>query len=127
MEAVGYTEKMKFALVGVYEGTLQITSKEVKVWDGWDSNDKLSLVCSKASTHYNIMAEILFVICTIENKLTWVLFTIENCLQLQPTGHSPSHFDLAVRHGRDIHTYSNSHNKCHPFFLSGVLIQFLRM
>lgn len=24
MEAVGYTEKMKFALVGVYEGTLQI-------------------------------------------------------------------------------------------------------
>lgn len=23
MEAVGYTEKMKFALVGVYEGTLQ--------------------------------------------------------------------------------------------------------
>lgn len=111
----------------VIAGTLQITSKEVKVWDGWDSNDKLSLVCSKASTHYNIMAEILFVICTIENKLTWVLFTIENCLQLQPTGHSPSHFDLAVRHGRDIHTYSNFHNKCHPFFLSGVLIQFLRM
>jgi hypothetical protein len=105
----------------------KFTSKEVKVWDGWDSNDKLSLVCSKASTHYNIMAEILFVICTIENKLTWVLFTIENCLQLQPTGHSPSHFDSPVRHGRDIHTYSNSHNKCHPFFLSGVLIQFLRM